>query len=192
MGYKCQMGPKLRTDYGGDLGRGFLCGPPRPGMRRFIVIVTLLATTAALSGNAEAKSPPALRGPIATVGDSERSVEAIDIQQAALSLGLVPPKGMTTRAWRRTLLDRCVDRELLALEAERRGLPDDPEVVQGIEAREFSILIGELHQRVLVPAIKPGRAEFDSIKAAGRYRSRRCTAGIRPPPRPVDTSGPCS
>lgn len=137
---------------------------------RHILAITLLAAISGFSGNAEAKSPPALRGPIATIGDSERTVEAIDIQQAALSLGVAPPAGMTPRAWRRTLLDRCVDRELLALEAERRGLPDDPEVHERVASREYSILIGELYQKVLVPGITPTPAEFDSIKAAGRYR----------------------
>lgn len=129
-------------------------------------IVACLAVL--LASSAEAKLPPALRGPIATVGT--RTVEAIDIQQAALSLGVDPPNGMTPRAWRRTLLERCVDRELLALEAERRGLFDDPEVDRAITVREFSILIGALYQKVLVPAIQPTPAEYDSIKSAGRFR----------------------
>lgn len=118
---------------------------------------------------ADAKTPPARRGgPVATVG--KRTVEAVDIQQAALALGTEPPRGLTPRAWRRTLLDRCVDRELLALEAERRGFFDDPEVRRDVTAREFNLLMGVMYQKILGPGIVPSRAEFDSIKAAGRYR----------------------
>ena len=122
----------------------------------------------ALAAAAEAKTPPALRGAIATVGG--RSVEAIDIQRAALALGLEPPRGMTPRAWRRTLLDRCVDRELLALEAERRALLDDPDVRRAVTEREFDLLMGLLYEKVLLPGIVPSPAEFDSIKNSGRYR----------------------
>ncbi len=144
------------------------CDPTQPvmGRNRVGIILALVATL--LGSKAEAKLPPALRGPIATVG--ERTVEAIDIERAALSLGAVPPNGMTARAWRRTLLERCVDRELLAAEAERRGLTDDPQVDRAVTLREFTILMGALYQRVLVPAIQPTPAEFDSIKSAGRYR----------------------
>ncbi|HEY6573203.1 MAG TPA: peptidyl-prolyl cis-trans isomerase [Candidatus Eisenbacteria bacterium] len=122
----------------------------------------------ALAAAAEAKTPPALRGPVATVGG--RSVEAIDIQRAAMSLGVEPPRGVTARAWRRTLLDRCVDRELLALEAERRGLLDDPALRRELTEREYAILMKLLYEKVLVPGIIPTPAELDSIKKAGRYR----------------------
>lgn len=129
-------------------------------------ILSLIATAAA--SFAEAKTPPALRGPIATVGG--RRVEAIDIERAAMALGLEPPRGMTARAWRRTLLDRCVDRELLALEAERRGLMDDREVRRAVTEREHSYLMGLVYEKALLPAIIPNAAEFDSIKKTGRYR----------------------
>ncbi|HEU4724507.1 MAG TPA: peptidyl-prolyl cis-trans isomerase [Candidatus Eisenbacteria bacterium] len=135
---------------------------------RVAALVLLAAAAVVAPRGAEAKVPPALRGPIATVG--ERTVEAVDIEQAALSHGVDPPKGMTPRAWRRTLLDRCVDRELLALEAERRGIVDDPDVDRNVTMREFTILMGALYQRVLVPGIQPTPAQFDSIKATGRYR----------------------
>jgi len=87
-----------------------------------------------------------------------------------LALGLEPPRGITPRAWRRTLLDRCVDRELLALEAERRGLFDDPDVNRAGTEREYDLLRGVLYEKVLLPGIVPDPAEFDSIKSEGRYR----------------------
>ncbi len=130
---------------------------------------SLLSLFAAVAATyAEAKKPPALRGPIATVGG--RSVGAIDIERAAMALGPEPPRGMTARAWRRTLLDRCVDRELLALEAERRGLMDDREVRREVTEREHAYLMGLVYEKALRPAIIPNAAEFDSIKKTGRYR----------------------
>jgi hypothetical protein len=133
-----------------------------------VLAVVTAAPMGALAPGAWAKTPPPLRGPIATVGD--RSVEAIDIERAAGSLGYDPPRGMTPQAWRRTLLDRCVDRELLGAEAERRGLPDDPDVKRERIEREFAILMPEVYEKDLVPGVVPRRAEFDSIKAAGHYR----------------------
>ena len=133
-----------------------------------LAFFTLALVAAAAAPFANAKTPPALRGPIATMGG--RSVEAIDIERAAMSLGLEPPRGMTARAWRRTMLDRCVDRELLALEAERRGLLDDPAVNRVVSEREFSLLMRSVYEKVLLPGIIPSPAEFDSIKKSGRYR----------------------
>jgi hypothetical protein len=141
----------------------------RTGSPEAIAVLALLGVIAgARVETAEAKPPPPLRGPIAKLGT--RTVEAVDIQWAAKALGVEPPQGMTPRAWRRTLLDRCVDREMLALEAERRGLFQDPEVLRGVTSREFDLLMGSTQEKVLQPHIVPTRAEFDSIKAAGRYR----------------------
>lgn len=137
----------------------------------FVSFALLAVVTAATIGHAAvawAKAPPALAGPIATVG--ERSVEAIDIERAAMALGYEPPRGMTAQAWRRTLLDRCVDREILGAEAERRGLPDDPEVKRERTEREYGILMNVVYEKELVPGIEPKPDEFASIKASGHYR----------------------
>ncbi|HET9950368.1 MAG TPA: peptidylprolyl isomerase [Candidatus Eisenbacteria bacterium] len=143
-----------------------------PKVSALIVSALLAAVALAPLGGAApvswAKAPPALAGPIATVGN--RSVEAVDIQRAAGALGYDPPRGMTAKAWRRTLLDRCVDRELLGAEAERRGLPDDPDVKRERIEREYGIFMQVLYEKDLFPGIVPKPAEFDSIKASGHYR----------------------
>ena len=172
-GYKCQMRSKLQAQQG-DEGEA---SPPRPTAFRSSYVVAglagfLLAALASLAAFAPeaawAKVPPSLRGPIATVGD--RTVEAIDIQNAAKSLGADPPKGVTPKAWRRTLLERCVDREILAAEANRRGLGDDPEVRHATTERQYDILMRLVYDKVLIPGIRPTPEEFAAIKKSGRYR----------------------
>ena len=188
-GYKCQVEIELRVQPTGDEGEG--ADPPartvtaEPSERmsapetasRFArhsdsmlrsAVVLAVAAMGAFAPGAWGKAPPPLRGPIATVGT--RTVEAIDIEKAAGSLGYDPPRGMTAQAWRRTLLDRCVDRELLGAEAERRGLPDDADVKRQRVEGEYSILMPEVYAKDLVPGVVPKRAEFDSIKATGHYR----------------------
>ena len=141
---------------------------PTSRLPRPYILLFLLAAIAVVPALAGAKPPPAPRGPIARMGD--RSVEAVDILQAALSLGVDAPTGMTPKAWRRVLLDRCVDRELLALEASRRGFYDDPAVRRATMEREFSLLMPEIVTKVLLPGIRPEPEEFATIKASGRYR----------------------
>jgi len=139
-----------------------------PYPRRAIAfLVSVLAVVASATG-AQAKMPPALRGPIATVG--ERSVEAIDIERAAMALGFEPPRGQTSSAWRRLLLERCVDREILAAEAERRGIMDDHDLQRALTEREFDLLMRIVYEKDLVPGIMPKPDEFASIKAGGHYR----------------------
>jgi hypothetical protein len=138
----------------------------------FQALVAVLAIVAAAHfvapAVARAKVPPALRGPIATVGD--RTVEAIDVEHAAMALASDQPRGVTARAWRRTLLERCVDREILAAEAERRAIADEPEIRRAITEREYAILMPLLYSKELVPGILPTPDEFAAIKAAGHYR----------------------
>jgi hypothetical protein len=123
----------------------------------------LVAGTAAF-----AKLPPSLKGPIATVGD--RTVEAIDVERAGQALANHPSRQTTPRAWRRFLLNRCVDRELLAAEAARRGLAKDPAVARRIAGREYLVLKRELEAKVLIPDITPSPEEFARIKKEALYQ----------------------
>lgn len=115
-----------------------------------------------------AAAPPPARGPIATIGD--RTVDAIDIQGAALVLGDDPLRRKSPALWRRMLLDRCVDRELLAMEAQRRGTDKLPAVRQRIAEREYLALYQAVYQRVLMPTVEVTPAQLDSVQATGLYR----------------------
>jgi len=128
-----------------------------------------LAALLGAPARALAALPPAARGPIATLGN--RTVEAIDIQQAAAALANDPLRTRNPALWRRMLLDRCVDRELLSMEAERLGLPNDPEIKRRYEDREFLRLYRETHERILLPGIEPTDAQIDSLRKSGLYRS---------------------
>lgn len=140
--------------------------------RNWTVIVTLLgAALAAVSPislpSARAVStPPA--GPIARVGD--RVVDEADVEAAAAAMADHPLRRKNPALWRRMLVDRCVDRELLATEAERKGYGQDPDVQQGIRDREYELLLGEIYRRVLIPGIEPTKHQIDSLRATGLYR----------------------
>lgn len=118
---------------------------------------------------AKAAVAPSMRGPIATLGT--RTVEPVDIERAALVLASDPLRTRNPAQWRRMLLDRCVDRELLSMEAERLGLPDDPVVKRRYQDREFLRLYRETWERVLIPGIEPTEAQLDSLQKSGLYRS---------------------
>ncbi len=128
-----------------------------------------LAASPGTTARAKAAVAPAVRGPIATLGD--RTVEPVDIQRAALVLASDPLRTRNPAQWRRMLLDRCVDRELLSAEAERLGLPDDPVVKRRYEDREFLRLYREVWERLLIPGIEPTDAQIDSLQKTGLYRS---------------------
>src|SRR5690349_11806773 len=138
-GYKCQVGSKLRA----------ITLETMAIRRRALALLSSLLALVAFATAASAKLPPPLRGPVATVGD--RTVEAIDIENAAKALGLEPPHGETARAWRRLLLERCVDREILAAEAERRGLGDDPGVKRDVTERDYDLLMRLVYEKDLLP-----------------------------------------
>lgn len=125
---------------------------------------------AAAPSPGRAAPPPPARGPIATVGNGGRTVDALDVQRAAVQLADEPLRKRSQAQWRRMLLDRCVDRELLAMEAERRGMPADPEVRRRVLEREFLHLYQVVHDRLLLPALEPTPAQLDSLIATGQYR----------------------
>jgi hypothetical protein len=114
---------------------------------------------------AKPATPPAV---VATVGT--RSVDALDIQRAAESLANDPLRKKDPQAWRKSLLALCADRELLAADAEARGVGKDPAVQARWADRQYAILFGALYQKVLEPGIEPTAELLDSLRAGGLYR----------------------
>src|SRR5688572_26045229 len=110
-----------------------------------VAVLLGVAAVPGLTSVARAAAPPAARGPIATL--ENRTVDAVDIQRAAVLLADDPLRRRNPAQWRRMLLDRCVDRELLALEAERRGVARDPEIRRRIAEREYLHLYQLVHRR---------------------------------------------
>ncbi|MGH7681663.1 MAG: peptidylprolyl isomerase [Candidatus Eiseniibacteriota bacterium] len=127
------------------------------------------ATPAAKAGTAKA-APAKTAAPtvVATVGS--RKVDSADIQRAAASLSSDPLRKKDPAAWRRMLLDRCADRELLAMEAERQGLDKDPALRKKIAEREYLILLREMYAKVLVPNLIPTPDQLRDIRTDGLYR----------------------
>lgn len=118
------------------------------------------------------KAPPAAAAAapsvIATVGS--RKIDSVDIQRAAASMASDPLRKKDPAAWRRMLLDRCVDRELLAMEAERQGLDQDPDLKKRIAEREYLVLLREMYAKVLVPSLIPTPDQLRDLRAGQLYR----------------------
>lgn len=154
--------------------------PMKRRLRPTTLALAALLVLAALGALAAAPPPASKRGPIAQVGN--RRVDEIDIREAAIALAADPLSERDPGAWRRKLLDRCIDRELLAMEAERRGLPADPTVRRRVAEREYTTLLGEIHRRVLVPGIEPTETQLDSIRAEGLLRGVDISTIVIPAP----------
>ena len=142
----------------------------RPLLAALLALVSLGvglagAANAPRSAHAKAPQPPAA---IALVAD--RRVEEADIRRAALVTANDPLRSKDHALWRKTLLDLCVDRELLALEAKRTGFLDDPAVKHEIELESASLLYAAIHDKVLVPGIAPTAAQIDTSRAGGLFR----------------------
>jgi peptidyl-prolyl cis-trans isomerase C len=145
------------------------------GLHALAALALLLAASdvqaATNPGNAPApaKRPAAARPAIvANVGD--RTVDALDIQLAAASQADDPLRRKSQKAWRKSLLDLCVDRELLAMEAERRGIGDEPSVQAQWTDRQYTILYAAIYDKVLVPGITPSPQVMAEARASGLYR----------------------
>lgn len=110
----------------------------------------------------------AAQGTIALIAD--RRVEEADIRRAALVMERDPLRKTNHALWRKKLLDLCVDRELLALEAERTGLLNDPSVMRRIERSNADLLYAAIRARVLIPEVTPTASEIDTARAGGLYR----------------------
>jgi hypothetical protein len=127
------------------------------------------ATGVPAAGAPPARTPaPGAGGAIARVGD--RVIDESDIRVAAAAMADSPLRRRNPALWRKALVDRCIDREILAAEAERRGYLADPEVQRRIHGRDYELLLGELYRRVLIPGIEPTKPQLDSLRATRLYR----------------------
>src|SRR2546427_9882344 len=106
--------------------------------------------------------------PIALIAD--RRVDERDIKRAAEILADDPLRKRQHGAWKKKLLDLCVDRELLAIEAERQGLLHDPDVKRAVERRSADVLFAAIRERALIPEITPTASQLDTARAGGLYR----------------------
>ena len=131
-------------------------------------MAVLLALAAPAFHDARGAQPPSLQGPIATIGD--RRVEGADIQRAALVMADDPLRARKPALWRKKLLDLCVDRELLALEAERAGFLKDSAVMHEIERQRANALYAVIRDRILIPELEPTAAQLDTARAGGLFR----------------------
>jgi hypothetical protein len=122
----------------------------------------------AKAGAAKTASP---LGAIALIAD--RRVEEADIRRAALVMASDPLRTREHGAWRKKLLALCVDRELLALEAERAGLTSDEAVKREIEFARAGALYGAIRERFLLPEITPSASQIDTARAGGLFRRVR-------------------
>jgi len=126
-------------------------------------------------GPAEGAKPAASKGsdakgsaPIAVIG--KRRVEEADIRRAAIVMEFDPARTRQPAVWRKKLLDLCVDRELLAMEAERQGLLNDPDVKDRIARQTEGVFYDAIRDRVLIPASRPTQAEIDTARAGALFR----------------------
>lgn len=124
------------------------------------------ATPARPKATAAKAGSPA--GAIALIAD--RRVEEADIRRAALVMEHYPLRNREHGAWRKRLLDLCVDRELLALEAERAGFSNDPAVKHEIEVASARLRYAAIRERVLIPGITPSASQIDTARAGGLFR----------------------
>jgi len=142
----------------------------RPLLAALLALVALgvgfaAAANAPSPARAKAPSPPAA---IALIAD--RRVEEEDIRRAALVMANDPLRSQEHAQWRKRLLGLCVDRELLALEAERTGFPKDAAVKHEIDIASSALLYAAIRDKALLPAIVPTAAQIDTARAGGLFR----------------------
>ena len=139
----------------------------RQALGTALAVATLLLLPCPRSPRAA--SPPSVPATIARVGS--RVVDEADIRTAASVMEGDPLRRKNPALWKRKLVDRCIDRELLAAEAERRGYTADGAVRRRIQDREYALFLGEIYRRVLVPGIEPTQPQIDSLRASGLFRA---------------------
>jgi len=118
----------------------------------------------------KAKASAAKAGSDAVALVAGRTVEDADIRRAAQVMEGDPLRIREHGVWRKKLLDLCVDRELLALEAERAGFTNDPVVSHEFDLGRADILYNAIRERFLVPEMTPTPAQIDTARAGGLYR----------------------
>ena len=144
---------------------------PRAAVLALLLFVLAIPAHSAQSASATPRKPSAPSAApvtVATVGS--RKVDSVDIQTAAITLASDPLRKKDPAAWKRSLLDRCADRELLAIEAERLGLDKEPTLRKKIADLEYLTLLRELYAKVLVPGLTPTPDQLRDIRADGLHR----------------------
>jgi len=142
--------------------------------KRTPILAALLTLLSLGAGRAEGATAAPPVGPIAVIAD--RRVEEADIRRAAQVMKSDPLRKRRHAAWRKKLLDLCVDRELLALEAERQGFLNDPAVTRRIERESAGALHDAIRDAVLLPEIRPTAAQIDTARAGGLFRRVKATS----------------
>ncbi len=145
----------------------------RPILAALLALVPIgVGFAAAANAPSPARAnPPSPPGAIALVAD--RRVEEADIRRAASVLADDPLRTQNHALWRKKLLDLCVDRELLALEAERKGFPADATVKHELEVGSAEILYAAIRDKALIPDITPSASQIDTARAGGLFRRVR-------------------
>ena len=140
---------------------------PLAALLALVPIGVGLAAAANAPSSARTK-PNSSPGAIALIAD--RRVEEADIRRAASVMAQDPIRTRQHAVWRKKLLDLCVDRELLALEAERKGFPADATVKHDLEIGNAQILSSAIRDKYLIPEITPSRSQIDTARAGGLFR----------------------
>ncbi len=135
---------------------------------------TVKSAPSAPSARAKPSAPSARAKPFAPAGAiafvAGRRVEEADIRRAALVMASDPLRASNHALWRKKLLDLCVDRELLALEAERRGLLNDASVGHRIGVASADLLFATIREKLLLPELTPNASQVDTARAGGLFR----------------------
>lgn len=132
---------------------------PRPAL---LLLVTALGLAAC-----ETSAPPTPDEYVARVGSETLTEAALD---AALDIA---PAGLDSVTARRQVIEQWVTAELMARDAEARGLREQPDVQRQLEENERAVLaaalLGSLYDE---EATEPSRADLDTYFERNRERLR--------------------
>ncbi len=133
-------------------------------MPRLVLLLLVTALGLAACGDA---APPVPDEYVARVGSEVLTEAALE---AALD---VAPAGLDSVTARRQVIEQWVTAELMAREAEARGLREQPDVQRQLEENERAVLaaalLGSLYEE---GAIDPSRADLDTYFDRNRERLR--------------------
>lgn len=127
--------------------------PAKP-LRTACLVLALAGTLAACGGNGDGDRPPE-RGDVAVARVDGRTVWASDVKREAVAQGLIgegEPLDPASDLFRR-VLDEVVDQKLLAAEALKRNLDEDPVAQRRLAAARDRILGDMLIEDVVADAV---------------------------------------
>lgn len=129
--------------------------PDRAVFRALLPLVLMFGLTLAACGGGDRDDRPPERGDVAVARVEGHTIWASDVKREAVAQGLIgegEPLDPSSDLFRR-VLDEVIDQELLAREAERRGLDDSPLAQRRLEAARKRILGDMLVETVIDDAI---------------------------------------